>query len=59
MTNLQNKKITKIETGYVLEVDLEYSAELRAFHKDFKFCPEKMKIGRVEKLVCNLHNKEK
>ena len=53
------QKNHKIETGYVLEVDLEYPAELRAFHKDFNFCPENMKIGRVEKLVCNLHNKEK
>ena len=32
------------DTGYVLEVDLEYPVELHASHNDFPFCPEKMEL---------------
>ena len=49
----------KSSTGYVLEVDLEYPAELHASHNEFPFCPEKMKLDMIEKLVCNLNNKDK
>ena len=47
------------DTGYVLEVDLEYPAELHAYHNDFPFCPEKKEVDGIEKLVCNLHNNDK
>ena len=28
-------------------------------HKDFPFLPERKKVGKVEKLVCNIDEKEK
>ena len=45
--------------GYLLEVDVEYPTELHDTHNDLPFMPEKMKINKVEKLIPNLHNKEK
>ena len=47
------------DTGHVLEVYLEYPAELHVYHNYFPFCPEKMELDGIEKLVCNLHNKDK
>ena len=35
---------TKEETGYILEVDLEYPDNLHELHNDFPLAPEKMKI---------------
>jgi len=40
-----------------LEVDLEYSKELHDSHKDYPFCPERLTINKVEKLIPNLNNK--
>ena len=45
--------------GCILEVDLEYPAELHDFHNDFPLAPEKMILGKVEKLTQNLRDKEK
>ena len=45
--------------GCILEVDLEYPAELNDFHNDFPLAPEKMILGKVEKLTQNLRDKEK
>ena len=44
--------------GCILEVDLEYPAELHDFHNDFPLAPEKLTLGKVEKLTQNLRDKE-
>ena len=45
--------------GCILEVDLEYPVKLHDFHNDFPLAPEKMILGKVEKLTQNLRDKEK
>jgi hypothetical protein len=48
------------DVGYFLEVDVEYPKELQVRHNEFPFLPEKMKLANdVEKLTCNLHDKER
>ena len=47
------------EDGYVLEVDVEYPKQLHKEHNELPFLPEKMKLGKVEKLVCNLYDKHR
>ena len=46
-------------TGYFLEVDIDYSKELFNFHKDLPFLPERKKVEKVEKLICSIEDKEK
>ena len=46
------------DKGYILEVDVEYPKKLRSVHSDLPFLPERMKINKCEKLVCNIRNKE-
>ena len=45
--------------GYILEVDVDYSSKLHKLHSDMPFLPERMKIDKTQKLVCNLHDKKK
>ena len=45
--------------GYILEVDVEYPKDLHDLHSDLPFLPEKMKINKCSKLVCNLYDKNK
>ena len=45
------------DKGYVLEIDVEYLKNLFNFHYDLPFLPERMKIEKCKKLVCNMHNK--
>ena len=40
-----------------LEVDAQYLEKLHYFHNDIPFLPERMKIGKVEKLLAHLHDK--
>ena len=47
------------DIGYFLEVDVEYPKKLFDLHKDLPFLPERKKIGKVEKLVCSIEDKEK
>ncbi len=42
-----------------LEVDLEYPEELHDLHNEYPLAPEKITVGKVEKLVPNLNNKSK
>ena len=45
--------------GYFLEVDIDYPKELYALHKDLPFLHERKKVNKVEKLNCNIEDKEK
>ena len=44
--------------GYLLEVDVEYPKDLHKLHSDLPFLPERMKINKCDKLVCNVRDKE-
>ena len=44
--------------GYVLEVDVKYPKNLHDLHSDLPFLPERMKIDKCKKLVCNLCDKK-
>ena len=46
-------------TGYLLEVDVEYPKLLFNSHKDLPFLPERKKDEKVEKLICSIEDKEK
>ena len=46
------------DKGYILEVDVEYPKNLFNLHSDLPFLPERKKIKKCKKLVCNIHNKE-
>ena len=52
-----NKKNS--DKGYILEVDLDYPSKLHKLHSDMPFLPERMKIDKTQKLVCNLRDKKK
>ena len=60
-----NKKFVKCydkknsDKGYILEVDVGYPSKLHKLHSDMPFLPEKMKIDKTQKLVCNLRDKKK
>ena len=41
----------------ILEVDLEYPAELHDFHNEYPLAPERLTINKVQKLVPNLNDK--
>ena len=45
------------DKGNILEVDNEYPKNLHDLHSDLPFLPEKMKINKCSKLVCNLYDK--
>ena len=47
------------DKGYILEVDVKYLKQLHDLLSDLPFSPERMKIDKCKKLVCNLYNKEK
>ena len=47
------------DKGYILEVDVDYPSKLHKKHSDMPFLPERMKINKTQKLVCNLHDKKK
>ena len=46
------------DKGYILEVDVKYPKNLHDFHSDLPFLPERMKIDKCKKLVCNLYDKK-
>ena len=46
------------DRGYFLEVNVEYPKNLFNHHKDLPFLPERKKIKKCNKLVCNIQDKE-
>ena len=46
------------DKGYFLDVDIEYPKKLFNLHRDLPFLPERNKIGKCDKLVCNIQGKE-
>ena len=50
------KKVT--DEGYFLGVDIQYPENLHNFHNDLPFLPERTKIGKVKRVVANLHDKK-
>ena len=47
------------DKGYILEVDVDYPSKLHKLHSDMPFLPERMKIDKTQKVVCNLRDKKK
>ena len=41
------------DIGYLFVVDVEYPKNLHMLHSDLPFLPERMKINKCDKLVCN------
>ena len=46
------------DKGYFLEVDVKYPKKLFNLHSDLPFLPERKKIGKCNKLVCTVQDKE-
>ena len=46
------------DKGYILDVDVEYPKNLHDLHSDLPFLPERIKINKCNKLVCNLYDKK-
>ena len=46
------------DKGYFLKVDVEYSKNLFNLHRDLPFLPERKKIGKCNKLVSTVQDKE-
>ena len=46
-------------TGYFLEVDIDYPKKLFDLHKDLPFLPESKKVNKVEKPIRSVEDKEK
>ena len=47
------------DKGYIFEADVDYPSKLHKLHSDMPFSPERMKIDKIQKLWCNLHDKKK
>ena len=46
------------DIGYLFVVDVEYPKNLHTLHSDLPFLPERMKINKCDKLVCNVQDKK-
>ena len=44
--------------GYFIKADIKYLEELHNKHSDLPFLPERMKVNKCKKLVCNLYDKK-
>ena len=47
------------DKGYFLEVDVDSPKILFDLHKDLSFLPERKKVNKVEKLICNIEDRKK
>ena len=48
----------RIIQGYITEVDLRYGKHLHDLHNEYPLAPENVKMGKVSKLIPNLHDKK-
>ena len=46
------------DVGYLLVANIEYPKTLRMLHSDLPILPDRMKVNKVKKLVCNVTDKE-
>ena len=46
------------DKGHILQVHVEYPKNLHDLHSDLQFLPERIKIDKFDKLVCNLYDKK-
>ena len=46
------------DKGCFLEVDIDYPKKLFNLHKDLPFLPERKKLNKIEKLICNIEDKK-
>ena len=46
------------DKGYIPEVDVKYPKNLHGLYEDLPFLLERMKIGKCNKLACNLYDKK-
>ena len=46
------------DKGYILEVDVVYPKNVHVLYSDLPFLPERIKIDKCSKLVCNLYDKK-
>ena len=46
------------DKGYILEVGVKYPKNLHDLHSGLPFLPERMKIDKCNKVVCNLYDKK-
>ena len=44
--------------GYFIKADIKYLKELHNKRSDLPFLPERMKVNKCKKLVCNLYDKK-
>ena len=47
------------DVGYFFEVDVKYPKQLFDSHNELPFLPERKKLEKAEKLVCDIEDKEK
>ena len=57
--DLIKKYDEKSDTGYFLEVEIDYPKELFNLQKDLPLLPERKKVEKVEKLIFSIEDKEK
>ena len=57
MKSLQKNYDENNDIGYIPEVDFEYPRRLQNLRNDLPFLPERMKIKKCNKLLCNLYDK--
>ena len=53
------KNLSKFNESFIKNYDENGNKEYYHFHKDLPFLPERKKLEKVEKLVCNIEDKEK
>ena len=46
------------DKGYIIEIDVKYPRNLHGLHEHLPFLPERMKIGKCKKFVCNLYDEK-